>query len=127
MDTNSNIDESKGLRPADNIPNILSANAQIVKYKAPKLKNFISYVSEYKQALEVTISTDQSFPVQADSPMLFIGDLMAQEAEMINSTTYRFYWFDMEGIKEGIPLSLDWALRPSQGKKASKFRLEIKK
>ena len=108
IDSNQNNIEIQDLVPNHKLPNILSLKSRRVKYTAPNLKYFKSFLESNEEAIEVIITTDSAIPIRADTPMLYIGEFKTAEMEKIDDKSYRFLFLNIGEIKEGLDISWNW-------------------
>lgn len=100
-------------RPLDprlfELPKIISLKMKLVSFSAPKLKTFKSSLSEYKEALEITIVTEGPIPIRNVPPAIFIGDIVSKHLEEGKGVhEYKFYIFEFKKLKPRETIKWGW-------------------
>lgn len=113
---------SEGRRPEWDLPEIVELQIRRIPYEPPKLRNFKSSLSKYKEAVEFLVHTSGPIPARALGPALFVGDVQVIESQQVEGNVYRFLAFDLERLQPGAPIGWAWINTPEEQRKETRFR-----
>lgn len=113
-DSESKETEISVTRPR-RLPEIVDINIQRVEYSPPDRRFIRSAFSEYNQAIEFVVTYEGEYPrSQALAPVLFVGESIVSESEMLDDNQVRFLAFDERRLEPGAPISFGWPNDPEQ-------------
>jgi hypothetical protein len=124
MSQDASQPNSGGIRPEWNLPEIQDIRIRRIPFEPPKLRNFKSVLAEYKEAVEILVSTNGPIPARALGPALFIGDVQIIESQQVETNLYRFLAFDIEQLKPGAAIRWGWIDDHEEQRQRTKFRYE---
>jgi hypothetical protein len=98
----------------ENLPRILSVEAALVRYPQPRVYYEGTQKRETGEAVELTVRTNRGFPVQAITPVIFVGDVVISEYEPVEENVYKFYAFNHQVLEQGASISVGWSFAPDR-------------
>lgn len=107
------------------LPRIVDMRIRRIEYQAPKLENFESSLSHYRDAIEFVVETDGPLPARAYGPALFVGDVEVDNSEVTGETTIRFLLFDHERLQPGTPITWGWMKDPEKRRMSTEFHYHV--
>lgn len=106
------------------LPQIVSVTAHKVKSKEPWVRVHKGQELEYDEAVQLTVTTSESFPITSDSPVLVVGDVRVDYWIGMGENRYAFLVFEADKLEEGAPIHLAWySHRPTEKPKESEAQL----
>ncbi len=95
--------------PPQGLPIITEILYGINSYNPPIQRlTGITKITMYKESLEIRIRTDRPIPVQATSPVLFIGEYVLDDYRLTEHLSYTFYMFDHHLLPETSAIYWGW-------------------
>jgi hypothetical protein len=122
MDTDSINPNARGEGQA-RLPAIKSVRVKRARYAAPRRYFRGLQPVEAREGIEVLIETTEELPVRSLSPVAFIGEVLPDDAEVAGPKLYRFFFFDIERLQPGAPISFGFPNAP-QLRIPTDFRFE---
>ncbi len=88
------------------IPRIIELTVTRAPFAAPQLRHFESSLSEFDEAIEFHVRTDEPMPSSNLPILLYVGDVTLTEMRSTEHLQYVYYAFDEERLKIGAPITL---------------------
>ncbi len=107
------------------MPKVLDIQIRATKFEAPRLRNFVSSLSNSDDAVEFIVKTDGPIPTRALGPALYVGDTAVTEVSVVGPNTYRFVAPARERLKQDATISLSWTGQPPTEKERTAFRYRL--
>jgi hypothetical protein len=112
------------LNMGNDLPAIVSVEASRVRYDPPHRFYVGAEPVEVSDAVELLVRTAAALPVRAISPVLFIGETVIADYEVVGANLYRFFVFNLERVLPGAPIGIGWPFAPLTARPTN-FRFQI--
>jgi len=91
------------------MPRVVHMDIRRTTFEPPRLRNFESSLKRSQDAVEFIVVTESPIPIRNLGPVLYVGDEIVTEMTPVGPNTYRFIEPQRESLREGAPISLNWA------------------
>jgi hypothetical protein len=100
------------------LPRVLDVEIRPVRYPQPRRYYVGRERRQTSEAVEFLVRTDAPLPIQAVTPVLYVGTVAVPDYDEAEPNRYRFLAFEPRTLVPDAPLSLGWPGEPPESRVA---------
>jgi hypothetical protein len=100
--------------PSWDLPEIQSIKIRSAPFKPRALEHFDHPLAAVPEAVEIVVSLEAPVPIRALSPVLWVGDQLLTESEVLDKggKKMRFWSLEPAKLQPGAPIRMLWMNEP---------------